>query len=189
MIDTLVRLKDQAERLWPDLRERLRLTDFILVTLHRPSNVDDPDTLAELMSALHSLAENHTVVFPVHPRSREKIDHLGALDALPNLRLIPPLGYLDFLALQQQARLVITDSGGVQEETTYLRVPCLTVRPNTERPVTISQGTNRLVQSRRQAILEASNAVLGQRDRQPHSPPEYWDGQTAGRIVEVFRQL
>ncbi len=189
MIDTLVRLQDKAESLWPRIQGRLKLSDFILVTLHRPSNVDDPDTLAELMGALGGLAERHTVVFPVHPRSRQKIDQLGVSNSSPDLRLISPLGYLEFLALQRNARLVITDSGGVQEETTWLGVPCLTVRPNTERPVTIDSGTNRLVESRREAIVEAADSVLGQLKREPVHQIEYWDGRTARRIIEAFCQL
>ncbi len=141
------------------------------------------------MSALQHLAEDHTVVFPVHPRSREKINQLGFSDNDRTLHLISPLGYLAFLALQLHARLVITDSGGVQEATTCLGVPCLTVRPNTERPVTISQGTNRLIESRRLTVIEAAHEALDQEDRQPLPLPEYWDGKTAERIVEVFRRL
>ncbi len=189
MIDTLVRLRKKAEECWADLETELALEDFILVTLHRPSNVDDPETLAELIRALESLSEEYTVVFPVHPRSRQATETLSSAGHAPALRLIPPLGYLEFLALQCHARLVITDSGGVQEETTYLGVPCLTIRPNTERPVTVDQGTNRLVASQRTAVLEAAGEVLGEsRPERPQAPP-LWDGRAAGRIVRVFREL
>lgn len=189
MIDTLVRLEARAESLWSQLRKRFQLDRFILVTLHRPSNVDKADTLSELMSSLKELSRDHTVVFPVHPRTRQRIDELDLPDPFPGLRLVPPLGYLEFVSLQKHATLVITDSGGVQEETTYLGVPCLTVRPNTERPVTISQGTNKLVASRRDAILQAARAVLSQNLHERTDPPRFWDGRTSERIVRVFRDL
>ena len=189
MIDTLVRLEARAESLWSQLRERFQLNRFILATLHRPSNVDDPDTLRELMSSLQELSKDHTVVFPIHPRTRQGIDELGLPDRSPALLLLPPLGYLEFVSLQKHASLVITDSGGIQEETTYLGIPCLTVRPNTERPVTISQGTNRLVASRRDAILQAARTVLAQVHHEQTDPPLFWDGRTSERIVRVFREL
>ena len=181
MIDTLVRTLPRAlER--PILRElELDAREYLLVTLHRPSNVDEPETLREIADALNVLSRSRTVVFPVHPRTRER---LAAVELHPSatLRLIEPLGYLDFLALMKSAMLMLTDSGGTQEETTYLNVPCLTARPNTERPVTIEQGTNQLVDSRCEAIVTAVDSRLAG-PRIPNQAIEYWDGNAAGRIV------
>jgi UDP-N-acetylglucosamine 2-epimerase (non-hydrolysing) len=190
MIDTLVRLLPKAEEAWPFLRERIGADDYLLVTLHRPSNVDEIDTLAEITGALIDISQNYRVIFPVHPRTRQRIEGHNLLTPGDNLQLFTPLGYLDFLALQAHAQLVITDSGGVQEETTYLGVPCLTVRPNTERPVTISQGTNRLIASRRAPLVQAAFNALGARvtDFNAQRVPEYWDGQTAQRIVSSLRE-
>ena len=155
MIDTLVRLKPRADERWPELQKRFGLSErFVLVTLHRPGNVDDPAALGEVMAALSEVAGLAPVLFPVHPRTRQRLQS-ASLDAGPAVQLIEPLGYLDFLALESHADLVLTDSGGVQEETTYLGVPCLTARPNTERPVTISNGTNRLVATERGALIAA----------------------------------
>ena len=183
MIDTLVSLLPRA--LERSALKELGLVQgkYVLVTLHRPSNVDQPDTLGEILSALAEISLRCPVVFPVHPRTRKNIQQFG----LPSgdVRLLEPLGYLDFLKLTHSAGLVLTDSGGIQEETTYLGVPCLTLRPNTERPVTITLGTNRLVASQRQAILQAfAETCLGERGQ--GQIPELWDGQTAGRIVQIM---
>ena len=142
MIDTLLRSRDKAAQ--SDVLERLNLEpgSYGVVTLHRPSNVDDPDRLKNLLQALATLTERLPLVFPVHPRTRQKME--GAGISKDGFVFAPPLGYLDFVRLMTQARMVLTDSGGIQEETTILQVPCLTLRENTERPVTIEQGTNRL---------------------------------------------
>lgn len=140
MIDTLVRLLPKAEARWPGLQARFGLERYVLVTLHRPSNVDDPTTLSEIMAALSDISRQITVIFPMHPRTRQRVASLDIALPVDGLMLIEPLGYLDFLVLEAHASLVLTDSGGVQEETTYLGVPCLTARPNTERPVTIKSG-------------------------------------------------
>jgi UDP-N-acetylglucosamine 2-epimerase (non-hydrolysing) len=189
MIDTLVRLLPAAERR-PVLRGLGLEGDgsappFVLVTLHRPANVDDAGALAEIASALAALARDVEVLFPVHPRTRERLDGFGLSPALGRCRTLESLGYLDFLALERRASLVITDSGGVQEETTYLGVPCLTVRPNTERPVTIEYGTNALVAARREAILDAAQSRLHGVAARPRRPP-LWDGRTAERIADVM---
>lgn len=187
MIDTLVRLLPMAEARLPALRAKLNLGDYLLVTLHRPSNVDDPATLAEIMQALQQLGRDLQVLFPVHPRTRGRLAQLGFADEQPGIRLVEPFGYLDFLALQTHAALVLTDSGGVQEETTYLGVPCLTARPNTERPVTLTLGTNRLVESTCSALVQAAHDLLVHSRQSPHtSRPALWDGQTAQRIVDVL---
>jgi len=190
MIDTLVRLLPKAEARWPGLSERLGLDGrYVLVTLHRPSNVDDPATLREIMTALVEISREVPVIFPVHPRTRQRIAALGLAgpqSAIANLQFLEPLGYLDFLALEAHAGLVLTDSGGVQEETTYLGVPCLTARPNTERPVTITQGTNRLVANKSHDLVIAAGMVLTRMISSNVVPPVLWDGYAAQRIVAVF---
>jgi UDP-N-acetylglucosamine 2-epimerase (non-hydrolysing) len=156
---------------------------YMLVTLHRPSNVDDRDQLEEILSALRLLARDRRVIFPMHPRTRERVSgfrlDLGAISVLE------PVGYLEMLKLQERAALVVTDSGGIQEETTVLGVPCVTLRTSTERPITISEGTNRLVPERSQSqILAAVHDALESR-REPRRP-EGWDGRTAERTVAVL---
>jgi UDP-N-acetylglucosamine 2-epimerase (non-hydrolysing) len=187
MIDTLVRLLPKAEARWSGLRKRLRVDErYVLVTLHRPSNVDNPATLREIMTALVEISHKVPLIFPVHPRTRQRIAALGLAgpqSAIANLTFLEPLGYLDFLALEAHASLVLTDSGGVQEETTYLGVPCLTARPNTERPVTITQGTNRLVASVAAELRIAAQAALAEPSVRDISRPERWDGNAAGRIA------
>jgi UDP-N-acetylglucosamine 2-epimerase (non-hydrolysing) len=188
MIDTLVRLLPKARSRWPALRARLRLDRFIVVTLHRPENVDDDDVLGELLSALEDLRHKVAVVFPVHPRTRARLARRGG--SADGVRLIEPVGYLDFLALEANATAVLTDSGGIQEETTYLGVPCVTARPNTERPVTVTEGTNRLVACSRSAVVEAVvEAAADTSGNQAHQPPERWDGKAAERIVEALREF
>ena len=190
MIDTLVRLLPKAEARWPGLRARFGLNDrYVLVTLHRPSNVDDPATLREIMAALAEISRQVSVIFPVHPRTRQRIAGLAVALPADGLILTEPLGYLDFLALEAHAGLVLTDSGGVQEETTYLGVPCLTARPNTERPVTITQGTNRLVASRAADLIAAAHEVLAVATsaRETNPRPALWDGRAARRVVAALR--
>jgi len=185
MIDTLAKMLPKAVK--SDVLERLCLSQgrYILVTLHRPSNVDDQTALAEICCALSSLSHTNKLVFPLHPRTRRKLVDFGLERKLTNVLLIEPQGYLDFLSLINFSALILTDSGGVQEETTYLGVPCVTVRPNTERPVTIASGTNRLVESKCNSIIDAVEAALARPVRRP-SPPEYWDASAARRIVDVF---
>lgn len=196
MIDTLVRLLPQAELRWPNLQERLGLKNYVLVTLHRPSNVDEPETLREIIIALQTISEEISVVFPVHPRTRQRITDLELMNSdfldnshhseLSGLHFIEPLGYLDFLALQAHAKLVLTDSGGIQEETTYLSVPCLTARPNTERPITVIKGTNQLVESVSSKLVTASRKVLTNSSGTHSSQPSLWDGNAAERVINVL---
>jgi UDP-N-acetylglucosamine 2-epimerase (non-hydrolysing) len=157
---------------------------FGVVTLHRPSNVDDPATLREVLGILGEVAQRLPLVWPIHPRTRANVERAGLASLLANPRLIclPPQGYLEMVGLMSRATLALTDSGGVQEETTALGVPCLTMRANTERPITIEQGTNTLVGRDRAKILACVEEILsggGKRGR----VPEYWDGRTAGRIA------
>lgn len=181
MIDTLLANLDQARTRNPLERLGLEPGRFVYVTLHRPANVDRPETLGPIMQHLQRLAATLPVVFPVHPRTRQRLtDFAMALDGSPALHLLDPVGYHDSLCLAEQARFVLTDSGGLQEETTYFRTPCLTLRPNTERPVTVSEGSNRLTSPERlgtdiEAVL-AGPAKTG-------TVPDLWDGHTAQRIV------
>ncbi|NLO79428.1 MAG: UDP-N-acetylglucosamine 2-epimerase (non-hydrolyzing) [Xanthomonadaceae bacterium] len=193
MIDTLLKHRDRALQ-QPTLqclglaRPNGQALDYAVVTLHRPGNVDDPTVLREIVEALAILGRRMPVIFPVHPRSRARLREFGLeplLAASGDIRLLEPLGYLDFVNLTANCRLILTDSGGIQEESTILGVPCLTLRPNTERPITISQGTNRLVGNRREEILAAIEAVLAAPPAAPPRP-ELWDGRAAERIVEVL---
>jgi UDP-N-acetylglucosamine 2-epimerase (non-hydrolysing) len=184
MIDTLVRLLPQAEGGAPPGIA----APYALVTLHRPSNVDDLPWLREMLSTLSGLSSRLSIVFPVHPRTRQRLQEMGGVTANGHLRLLEPLPYLEFLALQRHAALVITDSGGIQEETTFLGVPCLTVRENTERPITLSLGTNQLVGRDLQRMRAAADAIAD-RDataerRSRHIP--LWDGHTAERIAKII---
>lgn len=187
MIDTLVRLRPKAEQLWPTMRARVACDRYILVTLHRPSNVDNLDALAEILAALAQMSGELPVIFPVHPRTRQRIAESGLLPTSSTVHLVDPLGYLAFLALEAHASLVVTDSGGVQEETTFLRVPCLTVRPNTERPITVTHGTNRLMPSNREALIAGARAALSAGST-CGGVPRLWDGQAAQRIVQTFME-
>jgi len=157
---------------------------FAVLTLHRPSNVDSPETLRKLLQAINAVADLLPVVFPVHPRTENKLRELGNQHH-PQLRLLAPLGYLDFLCLLSHAKLALTDSGGIQEETTALRVPCLTLRENTERPVTVKEGTNQIAGQTPETILAAARDVLAGR-RNSGGTPALWDGHAAKRIVEVL---
>ena len=157
---------------------------FAVLTLHRPSNVDSTEKLAELIGAIDAVASQVPVVFPVHPRTQQRLTQAGIAHH-PQLRLIPPIGYLDFLCLLSKATLVLTDSGGIQEETTALGVPCLTLRENTERPITISEGTNLLVGTDPAKIVAAAQAVLAGKSKAGRIPP-LWDGHAAERIVDIL---
>jgi len=161
--------------------------DYVLVTLHRPSNVDRPEKLREILFALKDISQKTPVIFPVHPRTRNKFKEAKMKIDGNKLFILEPLGYLDFLSLMHYANLVITDSGGIQEETTYLGIPCLTVRPNTERPITIEMGTNQLVATERKALIDASFAILrNNRLTTMPSRPAFWDGRAAQRIIKVL---
>jgi len=185
MIDTLLRFRAKAAR--TDVLDRLGLHcgSYLVATLHRPSNVDDIGHLGDLVRMLCELSRELPVVFPVHPRTRERLAAAGV--ATEALMLTPPLGYLEFLHLTGEARLVLTDSGGIQEETTILNVPCLTLRENTERPVTIEQGTNRLVGTNPVHVLQAAREALDAPRREPKAP-ELWDGRASARILDILEE-
>jgi UDP-N-acetylglucosamine 2-epimerase (non-hydrolysing) len=187
MIDTLVKNLANARARPVVSRLGLDAASYALVTLHRPSNVDDPARLREVVEGLRQIGGSLPVVFPVHPRTRKNLDErmLSALSG--RVTLLDPLGYLDFVALLDSARLVVTDSGGLQEESTYLGVPCLTLRPNTERPITITCGTNRLVACDRDALVAAASAAK-EEPRATHAAPELWDGAAAARVVRAVAE-
>jgi UDP-N-acetylglucosamine 2-epimerase (non-hydrolysing) len=184
MIDTLIRFLPKADEIYPNLKAELSLDNYGLITLHRPSNVDDESTFLPMLQVLDSLSEKLPLIFPVHPRTRQKWS--ARLEQCnPNLRIIDPQGYLEFLALQKNAKVVITDSGGIQEETTYLGVPCLTLRENTERPITITSGTNVLIGRDWEKLKHYFQEALEGRDK-PKSFPPLWDGKAAERIAEIL---
>lgn len=182
MIDSLIRLLPAA-RSCPrnGFPERMAL-----VTLHRPANVDDDVNLRQILDALSGVSERIDIVFPVHPRTRQRIAEFGI--AAPTLHLVDPLPYIDFLSLQARAAVVITDSGGIQEETTYLGIPCITLRKNTERPITVTLGTNILVGEDRHRLAVELNNILAGNVKQGTVPP-LWDGHAGDRIADVLRGL
>jgi len=189
MIDTLLRHKPMAAKLMTARDMGLQEGKYATLTLHRPSNVDDKDTLTGIFEALSAIGERLPIVFPIHPRTRKMMDAFGIAHYLEprtggmGLLVTGPLGYLEFLHLNMHARMVLTDSGGLQEETTALGVPCITLRHNTERPITVEQGTNVVVGNTKDCILAAANEVLAGR-LAAGRVPEKWDGKAAERIVE-----
>jgi len=190
MIDTLLSWREKARKstILDDLK--LQPCEYALLTLHRPANVDDDGTFGRILDALEPIQQRLVVVFPVHPRTRAMLARSPIalrIGRMTQLRLIEPAGYLDFLKLMSHARVVLTDSGGIQEETTVLGVPCLTLRDNTERPVTIQCGTNQLVGTDPQRILSAFAAVTDEKPCAAKLPP-LWDGRAAPRIVEILSQ-
>ena len=188
MIDTLLKNKAKAEGL--NILNQLNLNGkgFAALTLHRPANVDNPAVFGKILDALEIIQNDMPIIFPIHPRTRQNLTsfHLGKrLEKLPNLQLIDPLGYLDFLKLMTSARLVLTDSGGIQEETTILKVPCLTIRENTERPITAEIGSNQIVGTNPDVIIKAYRQVTDGKWRESQIPP-LWDGNAAERIVSLL---
>jgi len=188
MIDTLIRFLPKADEIFLNLKAELSLDLFGLITLHRPSNVDDEATFLPMLQVLDSLSEKLPFVFPVHPRTRQKWAAL--LERCnPNLRVVAPLGYLEFLGLQKNAKVVITDSGGIQEETTFLGTPCLTLRENTERPITVSSGTNVLIGRDWELLRRHFHSVLDSSCK-PGCRPPLWDGKASERIAQILaRQI
>lgn len=187
MIDSLVSNLAVANK--SDILQRLNLRpkEYIAMTMHRPANVDDSETLKGIITSIQKISERLPIVFPCHPRTRNRIEEFGLLKSSQStgLRIIEPLGYLDFLKLQADSRLVLTDSGGIQEETTYLQIPCITMRENTERPATVDIGTNVIAGTDPKRITEGALATLDGTGKKG-AVPELWDGKTAGRIVDIL---
>ena len=187
MIDTLMRHLPLATLDRVADRVRVRDREYAVLTLHRPSNVDDPGTLRPILEAVAEVAATMPVVFPVHPRTRERLRTFGLDPLLEKVVVTDPLGYIDFLSLTSHARLVLTDSGGLQEESTALGIPCLTLRENTERPATVTDGTNQIVGTRKDAILAGFSTAMstGNATRRP----PLWDGKTAPRVARILQQF
>jgi UDP-N-acetylglucosamine 2-epimerase (non-hydrolysing) len=187
MIDSLLRHLPYATL--DRVRDRIPVTDgrYAVLTLHRPSNVDDPDVFKRILTAITTIAERLPVVFPVHPRTRQRLQAFGLDAACVGVQLTDPLGYIDFLSLTSHARLILTDSGGLQEESTALGIPCLTLRESTERPVTVTHGTNQVVGTGTAAILAGYGRALAVVGSTPR--PDLWDGCTADRIARVLRRV
>jgi UDP-N-acetylglucosamine 2-epimerase (non-hydrolysing) len=188
MIDTLLRNKEKAEK--SNILNLLNLNsnDFAVLTLHRPSNVDDPIVFARILEAVKIIQNDMPVIFPIHPRTRKNLMScsLGtSVEEMPGLHLIDPLGYLDFLNLMSNAKVVLTDSGGIQEETTILHIPCLTLRDNTERPITTELGTNQIVGTNPKTIIQAYKRAVNGTLRKPIAPP-LWDGHASERIAKIL---
>ena len=184
MIDTLVRLLDSACE--PVISGRQKR--FILVTLHRPSNVDNPAMLGRLLNALNRISKDIQVIFPIHPRTRSRLQSDKSSEVAANLLLTEPFGYLEFLWLQKHAVAVITDSGGIQEETTFLQVPCLTMRDSTERPITVEMGTNVLIGQDTDRLIKETRNILDGRVKKGVIPP-LWDGKAGKRIAEIVQGM
>jgi UDP-N-acetylglucosamine 2-epimerase (non-hydrolysing) len=192
MIDSLLRNLEIAEN--SKIREELNLTEksYAVLTLHRPSNVDEREVFAGLLDALLEISEKLPIIFPVHPRTKARISEFGFAETIEksNLWLIEPLGYLDFMRLYSGARLVLTDSGGLQEETTALGIPCVTLRENTERPITIEMGTNHLVGTNPEKIKQTAFQILENKNVTKDAKiPPLWDGRTAERICDALLEM
>lgn len=190
MIDTLLKHRDKAEK--SPILDDMHLTpkEFATMTLHRPSNVDDPVVFAGLLDAMEVIQNDMPIVFPIHPRTRKNMDKWGwneRVETMKGLRLVEPIGYLDFLKLNANAFVVLTDSGGLQEETTALKVPCITLRENTERPVTCEVGSNQLTSVNPASILTAYQRIKDGEFPEP-AIPDLWDGKAAKRIAQILAE-
>jgi UDP-N-acetylglucosamine 2-epimerase (non-hydrolysing) len=191
MIDSLRKYEKIADK--SNILEELGVNpgSYGVITLHRPSNVDMKDNFERILSAFGIIEKELPLVFPIHPRAKKQIMNLGLMptvESMKHLFLVDPLGYLDFLKLEKNAKIVFTDSGGIQEETTVLGVPCLTLRENTERPITIKSGTNELVGTNPDKIVESAERILAGQHK-GGSIPQYWDGKTALRVVQVLKNF
>jgi len=194
MIDTLVKHRQLAEDL--TLLDDMGLSkgEYATMTLHRPSNVDDPEIFMGILDALENISKKMPIIFPLHPRTRKLINEYGFKHyfnenkKIKGIWITEPLGYLEFLHLNMHARMVFTDSGGLQEETTVLGVPCITIRQNTERPITCTEGTNYLIGNKKEDIINAAESILGGNQR-AGTTPELWDGKAANRIVEILHSI
>jgi len=189
MIDTLLGFLDEIRACKLTQEMGLIPAEFAVATMHRPANVDSSESLQTVVDILTECAKDTKIVFPVHPRTKNKIAEYGFLEILssnPNIKLLEPLGYIEFMNLVYNSKYVMTDSGGIQEETTRLAIPCVTLRENTERPITITQGTNRLTGLNLGLILSAIKELTA-KDTATYSPPILWDGFASQRIVSILR--
>ena len=189
MIDTLVKFNKKINHKYVLKKYNLKKNDFCFLTLHRPSNVDNKEIFKKLSSVLKRISKDIKIVFPAHPRTLKKMKEFGLMSLFnsKNILLTEPIGYLDTIALVASSQMVITDSGGLQEETTYLKVPCLTLRENTERPITSAIGTNTVVGTNTELLIEMVNRILND-DYKKGKRPKYWDGHTAQRIVHILKR-
>ena len=189
MIDSLVAFSEPIDA--SSILNTLNIKDsYGLLTFHRPSNVDNLDTLTELVKTIEKISEELSFIFPIHPRTEKNLMKFGLmerLNSISNIVITKSLGYLDFMKLVKNAKIVITDSGGIQEETTFLQVPCLTVRENTERPITISEGTNQLLPLKHSEILNSFRNSLSKSNKT--NTPKYWDGQSTWRILDIINNM
>lgn len=185
MIDTLVNFLPEVEKAATSAKFGVETGKYLLLTFHRPANVDTKEFFISLKEFVERYGSDSKIVFPIHPRTRTNMEKFGVTIDSPNLILTEPLGYLEFLHMMRHAKAVITDSGGVQEETTYLGVPCITVRDNTERPITVEVGTNILAGTDFKNVFSALDNLLSGKIKQGRIP-DLWDGKAASRVVEVF---
>ena len=190
MIDSLVYFLEKAKK--SNILNKLNINsdEYALVTLHRPSNVDVKENFEKLLNAFSEVEQDLKIVFPIHPRSRKMLSNFGLdekISSMKNLKLLDPIGYLDFMKLMHGAKLVLTDSGGIQEETTFFGIPCITLRENTERPVTIDVGTNILVGSDTDLVISEAKKVINGEAKKGQIP-ELWDGKAAERIVSIIEK-
>lgn len=191
MIDSLFNNLERAKESTIHADLNIEKGNYGVLTLHRPSNVDEEEALSRILDALEQIGSRIPLVFPLHPRTRNRAEQFGLtkrLESIPNIVLTGPAGYLDFIALMAESKLVLTDSGGLQEETTALGIPCLTLRENTERPITVTEGTNTIVGNSTQAILDAAFNVL-ENGGKAGRIPELWDGKTAQRITDLIQEI
>jgi len=194
MIDTLLMNQTQIKRsiilknIARKTKQNIRPRHYAVLTLHRPANVDHPHSLNAIFSILQDICSKIPIIYPMHPRTAKMLHRFGFLkrfQSIPNLTIIDPIGYVDFIHLIRRSKLVLTDSGGIQEETTFLKIPCITMRDSTERPITVTQGTNYLTGTNHAQILKTVNLILGGRAKRG-SRPRFWDGRTAKRIVRIL---
>lgn len=190
MIDTLNVFTKKAESLKVFKKMGLDCNKYALLTLHRPSNVDDKKSLEKILKALKIISKDIPIIFPVHPRTKKRIEELNLKKYFSNsyLKMIDPLGYLEFMNLVMNSKFVLTDSGGIQEETTVLRIPCITLRKNTERPITVTVGTNTIVGDDTNKILKEAGRIINGKYKKGRIP-ELWDGKAAVRIVQILRNI
>jgi UDP-N-acetylglucosamine 2-epimerase (non-hydrolysing) len=191
MIDTLVNLLPQAEKIWEDISRKIGITNgnYGVVTLHRPSNVDNPEELKNILNTICRLSQKMPIVFPIHPRTLKLINNMDiSYEQKNSLHITEPMGYLEFLALQKYSNFVITDSGGLQEESSFLGVPCFTVRKNTERPITVTNGTNMLVGDDMDLLYSSVEHVMGNSQIRTEPIP-LWDGNAGKRIAAIIEKM